>query len=427
MSLDVDKSATESPTVPARTPRFSEVQRPVEKASSRDATVSIPQAPSGRDLLIIAAVAVFVRFELFTATTLGAGWSSSTFATLYDGPSYLRMAASMLDPSTVVAHLDRRVFIGYPALIALAGLAHLPLSYAALTISWLASGITAGASGALFQDRRIGWALAFFPPSFLMFSSTAMSEPAMLAFIVLGAYLIVQRERYVIGALLLGYAGVIRPVACFAVLGVLAALAYRWRVRQREIHKLETMRPQLLAPFRKRGASPVFLVAAIAGAVVIAGFAALRIWRGDAFEGVKIYARSDATFADHILAWPFSSLVMTPLRTAVPLWKVAYVWAYVAFVLIGCALATRRIWSLWASQSYELVILATVWLLCNTAFVLCTGSVWGFHYFDRHLLAALPPLVWAYSDFYPRRRARSISLGALSTLAAFLGLLTSPH
>ena len=389
------------------------------------ASISIPQAPGRRELVIIALVAVVVRFELFTATTVSAGWPLTTFATLYDGPSYLRMAASMLDPAAVVAHLDRRVFIGYPALIALAGLAHLPLTFAALTISWLAAGVTAAMSGALFQDRRIGWALVFFPPSFLVFSSTAMSESAMLAFVVVGAYLILHREQYVSGALLVGYAGVIRPVACFAVLGVLAVLVYRWRVRQREISTLETIAPRRMS-LSDRGAASTFLVAAIAGAVVIAGFVAVRLWRGDPFEGVKIYARSDDTFAGHMLAWPFSSLVMTPLRTAVPLWRVGYVWAYVAFVLIGCALAARRLWSLRGSQSYDRTILATVWLFGNTAFVLCTGSVWGFHYFDRHILAAIPPLLWAYGDLYPRRLTWIASLGVLSTLAAFLGLLSTP-
>jgi hypothetical protein len=72
------------------------------------------------------------------------------------------------------------------------------------------------------------------------------------------------------------------------------------------------------------------------------------------------------------------------------------------------------------------MLFATVWLFGNTAFVLCTGSVWGFHYFDRHILAAMPPLLWAYGDLYPRRLTWSVSVCALSTLAAFLALLSTP-
>ena len=382
-------------------------------------------APTRRDLVVIALSALGLRLALFAATTVLAGWSLTTFANLGDGPSYLRVAANMLDRSTVVAHLDRRVFIGYPALIALVGLARVPLPAAALAVSWIASAIAAAMSAQLFGDRRIGGAMVFFPPSFLIYSSLAMSEASMLAFVVLGLYCIVRRERYVLGALALGCAGLVRPVACFAVIGVLAALIYRWRIERRDMETMQRALPRFQRRLTAAQLRPAILVAAISGAVVLAGFLALRAWRGDALEGVKIYATSQDTFAGRIIAWPFESLIMTPLRTSVPLWEVGYVWSYVTFVVVGCVLATKRLWSLRGSDNYDLVLLSAIWLFGNTAFVLCTGSVWGFHYFDRHILAALPPLLWACSDAYPRRLPSMVILGSLFVVQGFFGLLAS--
>ena len=381
--------------------------------------------PSWRDLVIIAILAIAVRAALVAATCIYTGWSLTDVANLHDGPSYLRVAAGMLDRTAMVAHLDRRVFIGYPALIAVAGLARVPLPIAALAISWLASAIVATTAACLFAERRIGWALVFFPPSFLIFSSLAMSEASMLALIGLGLYWIIHREWYAAGALALGLAGLIRPVACFAVLGVLAVLVYRWLRERSEVRRIHKLRPFFATTMGREQLRAAILVSLISGGVVAAGFWALHAWRGDALEGVKIYASSPDTFAGQVLSWPFASLVMTPLDTAVPLWKVGYVWSYVLFVLVGCLLAARRLWSTRRSEAFDLSLLAGVWLFSNTGFVLCTGSVWGFHYFDRHILAAVPALLWAYTDVYPRRWPLWLVLGALFSVQGFFALLAT--
>ena len=358
-------------------------------------------APSGRDLVVIGLTTLAVRIALFVAATQIAGWSLTTFANLHDGPSYLRVAAGMLDPSAVVAHIDRRVFIGYPTLIALLGLAGVPLTIAALGVSWLSSGAAAVLSALLFRDRRIGWAMAIVPPSFLTYSTLAMSEASLLALVAVGMYCVVRRDALVAGALALGFAGLVRPVACFAVLALLAAFAYRRQWRK------------------------AIVVALITAAVVAVGFGSLRVWRGDALEGVKIYANNKHTFGGQLLAWPFESLIMTPLRSSVPLWKIGYVWAYVAAVCGGCLLAVRALRRPASARARDESLVAAVWLIANTLFVLSMGSVWGFHYFDRHILAALPPLLWAYQVYYPRRIGVWVVSGALSASLGLSGLLAS--
>lgn len=382
-------------------------------------------APSRRDLFVIAILALTVRLALVIAAAINNHWSLTDIANLHDGPSYLRVAGSMLDPTAVVAHLDRRVFIGYPALIAAAGAARIPLPIAALVISWLASAVVAVTAAQLFADRRIGWALVFFPPSYLIFSSLAMSEASMLALIGVGLYSIIRRQWYAAGALALGCAGLVRPVAGFAVLGVLAVIAHRWFLERHEVRRIHKIQPHFETRTGREQLRAAVLVSVISGAVVAAGLVVLRFWRGDALEGVKIYALSQDTFAGQMLSWPFASLIMTPLNTPVPLWKLGYVWSYVLFVIVGCILAARRLRSSRRSETFDLALLANVWLFANTIFVLCTGSMWGFQYFDRHILAAVPALLWAYTDVFPKRWPLWLGLGAMFTIQGFFGLLAT--
>lgn len=406
-------------------PRSDCTPAPPSNARPSGTTRAVGNEATRRDLVIIAVLAIAVRLAVIVATAIYTGWSLTDIANLHDGPSYLRVAGGMLDPTAVVAHLDRRVFIGYPALIAGAGLAHVPLPIAALAISWIASAVVAVTAAQLFADRRIGWALIFFPPSFLIFSSLAMSEATMLALVGVGLYLIMRREWYAAGALALGLAGLIRPVACFAVIAALAVIGHRWLLERREVRRIHTIQPEFETKMGREQLRAGILVSLIAGTVVAAGFLVLHFWRGDALEGVKIYASSEDTFAGQVLSWPFASLIMTPLKTPVPLWKVGYVWSYVLFVVVGCILAGRRMWSLRHSEAFDLSLLAGVWLFGNTIFVLCTGSVWGFHYFDRHILAAIPALLWTYSDLYPRRWPPWVGLGALFTIQGFFALLAT--
>ena len=247
----------------------------------------------------------------------------------------------------------------------------------------------------------------------------------MLALIGIGLYFIIRREWYVAGALALGCAGLIRPVACFAVAGVLALIGHRWLLERREVRRIHKIQPHFETRMGREQLRTAILVILISGAVVAAGFGALHVWRGDALEGVKIYASSQDTFAGQVMSWPFGSLIMTSLNTAVPLWKVGYVWSYVLFVVVGCVLAGRRLRMSRQSETFDLALLAGVWLFGNTIFVLCTGSVWGFHYFDRHILAAVPALLWAYTDVFPKRWPLWLGLGALFSVQGFFALLVT--
>src|SRR5206468_1683361 len=126
---------------------------------------------------------------------------------------------------------DRRVFVGYPGIIAAISVLGLSLPTASLIVNWLCAGLAASLSALLYRDARVGWVLVFFPPSFLTYSTLAMTEATLLAF-TLGGLLLTRRGRWLAGGILLGYAGLVRPVACFAVLGLMAERW--WQGKRRE-------------------------------------------------------------------------------------------------------------------------------------------------------------------------------------------------
>ena len=121
-----------------------------------------------------------------------------------------------------------------------------------------------------------------------------------------------------------------------------------------------------------------------------------------------------------VFSWPFRSLVLTPLQTAVPLWKTLFIWLHVAFVLMACWVVGRRALVPAAERSGDLWL--CVWLLGNSLFAACVGNVWGFHEFDRYIIPALPPALWAFERWLPRRGILWLPIAILSFAAAAFGL-----
>lgn len=352
-----------------------------------------------RELLGMACCAVLIRAMLFMAGTYVRGWSVEDFLNLRDSSSYVHLAQAFRGNLGVLSVFDRRVFPGYPALIAAVSLSGISIRIAALALCWCATGVTAVVTAILYDDERVGWAIVVLTPSYLMYTTTAMSEGVLLAFTVGGLALLYRSRTFVAGGLL-GYAGLIRPMACFAVIGA----------------SLERAR---------RNRRSALVVCISSGAVVCIGLLLMRLWSGDALQNVSIYANDDKAYAGQLFALPFESLIMTPIRYHVPLWKVAYIWAYVVLTLAGCVLVVRRVLSPADSEEERLAWLNAPWLIGNTAFVLCVGHIWGFHEFHRFIVPALPPLLWVFREYYPKRLPTWIPIGGLSFVMALFGLLRS--
>lgn len=302
-----------------------------------------------------------------------------------DAPSYTIQAKAMAGDITVHDITDPyhwRVFPGFPAMIAVVHKLGVPLNIAALVIPWISAGIAAAAAAALFNDMRIGWALSVLIPHYLTYSAMPMTEAPLLALLLCGLIL-ACRGHPLIGGLLIGYGGLVRPVACFALAGY---VLYAFWVNKR------------LA---------AILTSLAAGAVVAAGILLLHHWTGgNAFRGVNVYANHPGAYNGQLFTWPFHSLIATMFDPKLPYLKtgkIIYVWTHVIIMLSACGLLVWR-FTHRKPQCDTGDILALPWVVLNTIFVLCVGSKWGFLAFHRFAIPALPGVFYAFRSWLPRKR-----------------------
>jgi 4-amino-4-deoxy-L-arabinose transferase-like glycosyltransferase len=352
--------------------------------------------PGARQLLAIALLAVGLRVLLFAVASAIKHTTFTDFAGTADGYQYLAYARAWLGPDAeFAAHpIFGRFFPGYPMLIAGLHFLGMPLAAAALLPSWLAAGAVAVLCALYFGDRRIGWAMAALTPSYVFSGSLICSEVMCLLFSMTGLVL-ARRERMIyawIAGVAFGLGGLFRPVAVFALLGV--ALADLW----------------------ERRLGRAVLMTALSGLTVAAGLAAVH-WRfGDALMSLRQYQDPNMAYGDHLITWPFRSLITIPLTSQVPAWKLAFVGVHLAAVLGGCVLAVREWRQAADGPERRLATIAGVWLLANTLYVVSIGGFWGFHDFPRFLVPALPPLFFVYRRLLPVRRWVWLPVGALSVI-----------
>jgi Gpi18-like mannosyltransferase len=327
------------------------------------------------------AVAVLLRAGVFLAASHVYGIPLPAYAAKGDGASYIAYAKAIFGDSSRLTEYDRRVFPGYPALIALGHSVGLSFPLAALLVDWLSAGIAAAAALSLFRDLRVGLAMVYLVPHYLTNSSLAMSEAPMLAFTLLGLLLVLRRRQDVVGGALLAFACLVRPMACFAVAGTVITL-----VTQRQWRRM--------------------LLAAAGGVLVIAAGIVFVDWfTADVFQSFRIYRDSPRAYGGHLFEWPFYSLINTPRSEHASAGFVTYIYSHVGIVLFACAMLVarlaRRAHS--AGDRTALDVLACTWLVGNTLFQLCIGSTWGFRHFARFAIPAQPALFWALCPMLPRR------------------------
>lgn len=339
-------------------------------------------------------VALTLRAGVVAGVWAFRGLSPAQSAHLYDGDSYMRVAKAMLGDVSGYNKYHARVSPGFPALVAAVGATGLPVEYAAIGLNWASAAIAAALAAMVLNDRRIGLAVACLIPHYLMNSSFALSEAPMLA-LSMGGLLLATRGRPAGGAALWGLAGLIRPTACFLVLGWMVAMIARRRWRT------------------------ALAGGAVAAGVVVAGMAGLQYWTGDAFGGVRYQVMSPNAYGGEFLTWPFKSLILGPLLRHVPPGRIAYIWLHAAVALWACIALLRSLTTpahpqtaapppsltSRARQQAEQPspILLAVWLCGNTLFALSIGNVWGFECFHRFTVPAMPAMFVALAPILPRR------------------------
>ena len=342
-------------------------------------------------LLGLVIATVLLRAVVFIGISWRLHLTVGQFGHLYDGGSYLVTAQAMLGDTSQFNDYHGRVFPGFPAMIALLHRAGVPWAVGAIGLDWVCAAVAAALAAVVFQDRRIGWGMAMGFPHYLMNSTMAMSEAPLLAF-TLSGLLLSERRRPLLGGIALGLAGLVRPMACFAVIGAVLVALRRKRYRD------------------------VMALMVTSGAIVLIGLALMNHWRGDALAGARYYATGVGAYNGHLFAWPFESLALTPFREHISWPRVAYLWGHALIALMACFALIRR----YMAGPEDRDALCVPWLLGNTAFSLCVGSIWGFECFHRFLIPALPALLWPLRTFLPRRAVVWIGVAAICATVAIL-------
>jgi hypothetical protein len=251
-------------------------------------------------------------------------------------------------------------------------------------------------SALLFGDRRVGWAVGLILPHAWINMSMGMSEAPLLA-LELAALLLARRNRTAAAGIVFGWAGLTRPVACFALAGL------------------------VLQQWTRGHARRAAATAIIAALVVAIGMFLLRFVTGESLRGVHEYINSPRAYGGHIFTWPFHSILWMTFYGHVPVGRWIYIIAHVMLAIGGCVILAR--------QNSRMDVLALPWLALNTLFVLCVGlgpGGWGFNHFPRFMIPALPPLAWSWRKLLPARAWLYIPLCAIFFVMAIYGIRDCP-
>ena len=348
------------------------------------------QAPVSQ-LVGIALLALLLRAMCVAVVMRQTGLDLVDLLHIGDGKSYLAYAHFIVGDVSSLSAYDSRVFPGLPAILALLmrlGLGQVAASF--LVIATSAAVVTVAAAK-LFKDARLGWLLACVPPIFLICSADLGNETPMLALALLGVLLAQRKTLAAVigGGVLLGLAGVVRPMAAFVVAALLV-----WMIQQK----------------RWRDGA---IVAGVSLLVVAAALGFVQWLLGDALAGVKVYAEDKRAYGGELFTWPGKSLLLTPRNSDVGTFKLLYVWAHVALLAMSLGLLAWR----WVRTREGLATFALVLFVLNTLFLLTVGDRWGFQILPRLTLPALPAMLFAFTAFY-NRPGRRVFIGAVAVLAA---------
>jgi hypothetical protein len=327
--------------------------------------------------------AAFALRSVFLAVIFWAKNDSwSHFLSNSDAGSFLSVAKVLyaINPVGSLSLYDTRVFPGWPLVFGWALKLGAP-DQAILVITVGLAALVPVLFYRLTGERTLAWYLVYFPPAWLVASTHPVSEASYLAVILLGL-LAVKRGRPVVAGALGGSCVLLRAFGV-AWLGGIFMGSY-WR--DRRINR-------------------TMMLGLLSAAIPIAGlFIMNRAVYGDALKQLHVYGQPlaqlniPAALASELhnpsghWGWPFEHLILTPWRTHIPLWKIAYIYAHVPVVVL---LTWKAAIFLRESPTAEPWQLALVFgFLTNTALILCAGPYWGFESFDRYFVWGLPGALW---------------------------------
>jgi hypothetical protein len=244
-------------------------------------------------------------------------------------------------------------------------------------MGWVIPAALCAAAAAWLRDKRIGWAMAILPPHWVLDSACVMNESLMLLLCVL-SMMSLQKAAWqglLLAGLAFAAAGVVRPMACFAVAGALAML-------------LQAGKP-----------NRAIVLAAVTLALLAGLLGAFTAVYWNPLNNARAYNTQELAYNGRLLTYPFGSFIETAISRGFfkpnYLYKLAYIVAAVAVTV----LAVRK----WRSSRRPMDAWAATWWGTNSAFVACIGSHWGVDIAQRSIMWAAPAAYWTLRDYLPTK------------------------
>lgn len=316
--------------------------------------------------LSLIGLVIVSRVVLIAGTLWWNAVSLPQYVSMHDGREYL-VYSTRIDEFGLanLPHETTRLFPGYPVAISVVGRI-VGKALASVTVSILGALLAVMIFHALFRDFWLSAYFAVFTPSWLLYSSLAMSEGLFLGCSLLGLYLFHQ-NRDIQAALVLGFATVVRPVGVLLFLAIAVAM-----FMERDFRALVRF-------------GIAFLVIPLVWA-----FISKLTWGA--------FGKNFATYLERDFDIPLRALIVETLRPQVSLLKKLLVWGH---VLLGIGGFILLVWS-WMRERTTLKFVLIVWLGLSLVFYFMLSSQWTFGCLDRFLITCLPPILLGLRRILPR-------------------------
>jgi hypothetical protein len=323
---------------------------------------------STKPFLTLVALTVGARAVVIGLSLLLAKVDIAHYSQLHDGREYQQIASAIDSPKALrsLGGETQRLFPGYPAAIRLAALVA-PMPWAAVGVNVLAAICAVLLFWRMTGDVWLAAYFAVFTPSWLLFSSTGMSEGLFLALALAGVALwLAGRSNG--ASFVLGLVTLVRPVGAL----VFAAC--------------------FIAGLRKPNkGQAIWWAALFLFAPLVWMGMAWAIW-GDPFRQLHAYAAKD-------LGMPFKTIVSSLFSSGTPALKKALVW----FTLLTNLLAAGWLLRAFLEKRDESNLVWLLWCVFHGLFYLALPSAWAFGSLDRFFVTALPAMMVGLRPLLPNR------------------------
>lgn len=308
----------------------------------------------------------------------------SYYSQLHDGREYQAIARAFFSQQKLkrLPAETQRLFPGYPlAIRAMSPM--MPMPIAALAIAIVAAGIATLLFYRASGNAWLGAWFAVFTPSWVLYSSVAMSEGLFLA-LAIGGFCLWMRRNPNASSFVLGLATIVRPVGALVFAACWIASAVERGQISRKVAVLSAM-------------ALLFLIAPLAWML-----AAWIVW-DDPLRQFHSYVTKDYTL-------PFVSLARGMLSGQIGLPKKILVGFTLLIHLVAAIELFRRYWQSRTSRDMAYLL----WMLLMALFYLGLPSEWTFGSLDRFFVTAAPPLIVGLDRFLPRKTAVIAVVAAVS-------------